>query len=195
MTINTAGAQLSPYLEPLTEMQRIFVTCKLKGMTDTAAGTAAGVANPTKNSSRMMKSAAVQEAIKAGVDIAAREIMFSRKEAHDMLMDAHRNAANTTEQVLAIREMIKLHGIAAPEVKQIEHKHAGRIEHAPVAELSDADLFKLAKLPTDQLPDIIDGEYELVEASTDSSGAGSGPETGTRRAEAAEEEAQSADSD
>jgi len=160
------GKELAPYLEQLTEMQLIFVQCKLKGMTDVASATAAGLSNPQKAGYRFMKSKAVQEAVKVGREALARGVMFDRRKAHEMLMDAHRNAENATEQVVAIREMIKLHGIAAPEVKEIHQTVKGEVVHKEVKELTDEELLRLAKLPTAQLPSIIEGEYqELPDAN------------------------------
>jgi hypothetical protein len=104
------------------------------------------------------------EAMKAGIEALATEVMFTRKKAHDLLMDAHRNAANTTEQVMAIKEMIRLHGVAAPEVKEIHTHGKVSIEHREVKELTDEQLLRLAQLPTAELPHIIDGEYEVVDA-------------------------------
>jgi hypothetical protein len=163
MTTRQAAKQLTAYLEPLTETQRIWVTCKLKGMTDVAAATAAGIANPKTNGGQFRKSAACMEALKAGVEILANDVMFTRKQAHEMYMDAHRNAANSLEQVAAINAMVKLHGIAAPEVKEIHQHVSGSVEHREVRELTDEQLLQLAKLPDSQMPQIIDGEYDIVE--------------------------------
>lgn len=147
-------------------MQRIFVMCKLKGMSDVASATAAGLANPDRNAHNMKKSKSVQEAIRKGIEALANEVMFTRHKAHDLLMDAHRNAATSTEQVLAIRELIKLHGVAAPEVKEIHQKHSGMIDHREVKELTDAELLKLADFSAGEHPSIIEGEYEVIEGDS-----------------------------
>jgi len=84
--------QLIPYIETLTEMQRIFVEGVLRGLTDVAAATAAGVTNPRANAHKLRKHPAVAEAIKKGKEMFARDVFFDRKKAHDMLVDAHSNA-------------------------------------------------------------------------------------------------------
>lgn len=159
MSTGSSAKLLAPYLEPLTEQQRIFVECSLKGMSDIAAATAAGVSVPKKNAYRVKQSKAVQEALKKGIELLATDVMFTRKKAHDMLLDAHSNAQTTTEQVLAINAMIKLHGIAAPEVKEIHQTVHGSIEHHEVKELTDEQLLRIAQLPDNELPAIIEGEY------------------------------------
>src|SRR5690606_3836742 len=151
----------------------LYVKARLEGLSKSAAAAAAG-ANP-KNSKQFEESAAVQEALRKGMEAFSAEVMFSRRKAHDMLMEAHANASNTIEQVAAIKELIKLHGVAAPEVKELRHHHSleggGPRE---VRNLSDDELLRLAQLPTEQLPHIIDGEFEEVD-------------TGVRRAREAEE--------
>lgn len=157
-----AVKELADYLEPLTPMQRLYVKARLEGLSKSAAAAAAG-ANP-KNTKQFDHSVAVQEALRKGMEAFSAEVLFSRKKAHEMLMEAHANAANTIEQVAAIKELVRLHGVAAPEVKELRHKHAledGRPKE--VRNLSDEDLLKLAQLPTEQLPHIIDGEYEEVD--------------------------------
>ena len=148
---------LAAYIEPLTDQQRIYVTFRLKGMSRVASAAAAG--GDGTNSVRYEKSHAVQEAIRAGREALAHEIMFDRRKAHEMLEDAHRNAANATEQILAIREMIKLHGVAAPEVKELRHSVTGG-DKQEVKRLSDADLFRMARLTDAELPRVLEGEFE-----------------------------------
>jgi hypothetical protein len=80
-------------------------------------------------------------------------------------MDAHRNSATATEQVFAIKELIRLHGVAAPEVKELRHQVTGSVKHEEVKRLSDTELLKLAQLPSAELPNVIEGEYDLVERS------------------------------
>lgn len=163
-----AAKHLAKYLEPLTEKQRIYATCRLKGMSRIASATAAGCTNnPNSSAKAFDKSVAVQEVLTKGRELLANEIMFDRRKAHEMLMEAHANAETATEQVVAIREMIKLHGVAAPEVKEIRQQISGTVTHEEVTRLSDADLLRLAKLDDDQVPDVLEGEYELVEDQRD----------------------------
>jgi phage terminase small subunit len=156
------GKALVPFLEELTEKESLYVQAKLRGMTNVAACTAAGVANPAVNQSNYAKNPKIKAALRRGKELLASEVMFDRKKAHNLLMDAHANAATTTEQVLAVRELIKLHGVAAPEVKEIHQKIEGTVEHKEVQALTDEQLLALARLPDDRLPSIVEGEYERI---------------------------------
>jgi nitrogen regulatory protein PII-like uncharacterized protein len=133
-------------------------------MSKIASAAASGITNP-KNYQQFEKSPAVQEALSKLRELAANDIMFDRKEAHRLLMDAHANAATATEQVLAIREMIKLHGVAAPEVKEIRQSVEGKVTHEVVRDMSDDELMLLAKLDDEEVPQVLEGEYELVDKS------------------------------
>jgi hypothetical protein len=158
-----SGKELAKYLEPLTQIQKIYVECRLKGMSKVASATAAGITAPHKNAGRIEESAAVKEALRVGRELLATEIMFTRKKAHEMLMEAHAHADTATEEILAIREMIKLHGVAAPEVKELRHQVTGKLEHEAVKQLSDADLLRLARLDDDKVPHVLEAEYEIVD--------------------------------
>jgi hypothetical protein len=160
---SAAGKELAKYLEPLTHMQRLYVEARLKGLSKVAAATAAGMSQPRSNYYKFEESAAVKEALRIAREIGATEIMFTRKKAHEMLLEAHANAATATEQIFAIREMIKLHGVAAPEVKELRHQVTGKVEHEAVKRLSTEDLLRLAKLDDAQVPQVLEGEFEIVD--------------------------------
>ena len=85
----------------------------------------------------MEKRPHVMEAIVAATQIFAEEVGFTRREAHDMLMQAFRNADTSMEQITAVRELIKLHGIAAPVKVEHEHTHTHelQLENMPLKEL------------------------------------------------------------
>jgi hypothetical protein len=85
----------------------------------------------------------------------AQEVGFTRKDAHDMLYSAYLGAATATEQVMAVRAMIDLHGLAVPKKLEVEHKHQHtmQLEH-----METAELMKLAKMEGLTL----EGEFEVV---------------------------------
>lgn len=122
-------------------------------MSITAAAAAAGT--DKKNGSRLEKDPAVQQAMVAAMNELAEEVQFSRKEAHDMLYSAYLNAATATEQVMAVRAMIELHGIAAP--KKVEHEHKHTVNHN-IEQLETHELMKLA----DMSDLTLDAEYEVI---------------------------------
>ena len=134
---------LSDIFAPLTSQERIFVGSVLKGSTKIAAATAAGYLTPKNAAYTVPNNRNVKAALIAGREAFAKEVDFSRRKAHEMLMDAHRNAADTNEQVMAIRELIKLHGVAAAEKKEILHKHAGEVT---LNTMTDAELAKIADM-------------------------------------------------
>ena len=156
--MKTPAEQLAEVLEPLTHMQRLYVQARLDGKSKTASALAAG----SKNPQNFEDSDNVQNALRAARTIAADAVLFSRKEAHDMLLAAYHNAATAMEQVAAVKELVRMHGIAAPEVKELRHKHSGLIEHKheAIEHMTDKELLELANL--DQAP-FIEAEYEVVQ--------------------------------
>lgn len=142
-------------LKGLTPKQRIYVESRLAGMTQVASATAAGYASPKQHANDLEKNENVQKALMAAMSDLAEEIGFTRKEAHDMLMSAYTNAATASEQIQAVKEMINLHGLAAP--KQVEHKH----EHQGTVSLERMDTHELLKLA--EMEDLtLEGEFEEV---------------------------------
>lgn len=87
----------------------------------------------------------------------AEEVDFSRKEAHQMYMDAYQNADTAMEQIAAVNAMVKLHGLEKPKQLEIkhEHTHSGQIEH-----LSTEELMRLSGMSKTLT---LDGEFEEVE--------------------------------
>jgi hypothetical protein len=119
-------------------------------MSKAASAAAAGGRVPQYEESENVRAALVERMKKV-----ADEVDFSRKEAHQMYMDAHQNAETATEQIAAVNAMVKLHGLEKPKV--VEHKHANvrpdQLEH-----MSTEQLMKLADM-TDL---VLDAEYEDI---------------------------------
>ncbi len=150
-------------------MQTLYVQARLEGMTQVAAATAAGAANPKRNASQFEKSENVRAALRQSREIFAQKLQFDRKKAHEMYMDAYRAADTATEQKLVVDSLVKLHGIAAPEVKKLEHTHTGTITHKKqLQHLPDSKLLEMANLSPGEDPNIIEGEFvELPDAKSD----------------------------
>lgn len=142
--------QRSSYLK-LTAKQRIFVDCRLDGMSQVAAAAAAGVSKAHK----MEHNENVQTAMVERMSALAEEVDFSRREAHDMYMQAYTNADTATEQIAAVTAMVKLHGLERPKILKIEHDHIhmGSIELMPTDEL-----LRLAGMEDI----VLDGEFEDI---------------------------------
>ena len=142
----------SSYLS-LTARQRVYVDSRLQGLSKKASAAAAG-------STRYESYEGVDKVREALVDMIAKgaeEVGFTRKEAHQMYMEAYQNAETATEQIAAVNAMVKLHGLEAPKKVEVEHQHThtGQIEHMPTEEL-----MKLANM-RDTLT--LEGEFEQVE--------------------------------
>lgn len=157
MTTKAASA-----LNELAPKFQIYVKSRLDGMTQIASAQAAGSLHPRQHGTIWEKRPDVQRAMLEVAEGIAEEIGFSRKEAHDMLIDAYRNAETATEQVAAVRELINLHGLAKPKVVEHkhDHQHTAVLEHMP-----NDELLKLA----DMTDIVLDAEYEVL-------GDGDGPE-------------------
>lgn len=151
-------SQLAEYLN-LTRIQRIYVDSRLAGMSQIAAATASGAANPRTESHRLEKNENVQKALIARMSETADSVDFGRKDAHDMYMDAYNNADTATEQIAAVNAMVKLHGLEAPKeiVVKVTHSHSGKIEH-----MATDELMKLAGMEKTLT---LEGEFEEVEAA------------------------------
>lgn len=154
-----AGKQIADVLGKLTHMQRLYVKARSEGASKVAAATAAGMSNPSSNANKFEESEAVRDALRAINEITADAIAFSRKDAHEMYLQAYYTAATAAEMVMAINGIVKLHGLAAPEVKELRHKHQGRIEHAQISNMSDGELAKIAQLKDSPF---IDAEFEVL---------------------------------
>lgn len=148
-------SRLSSKLAECTAKERIYVKSRAEGMTQIASAGAAGFANPKKHAYEVEKRPHVQAALVAAMEDLADAVNFSRREAHDMLMQAYMNADTATEQINAVKAMIDLHGLAVPKKIEHEHTHKGNVslEHMPTDEL-----MKLAGM--DDLT--LEGEFEVL---------------------------------
>lgn len=146
----------SSYLK-LTRKEQMYVDARLSGLGKVASAAAAGYASPNNESARLEVKEHIQAALVAMMEKTAEEVGFTRKDAHDMYMDAYQNAETATEQIAAVNAMVKLHGLEAPKQVEVKHDHQvqGEIRYLPTEEL-----MKLADMEQDL---VLDGEYEEVE--------------------------------
>lgn len=153
MSQNLASSLLS-----LTPKERIFVESRLAGLTQIASASAAGYAVPRVKGSELEKRPKIQAALLQAMQETAAEVGFTRKEAHEMLMQAYQNAATAAEQIQAVKEMIGLHGLAAPKQLEVKHNHdvSGTIS---LERMETGELMKLANLGDLTL----DGEFTEVQ--------------------------------
>lgn len=147
--------RVSSILAELDPRERIFVKCRMEGMTIIASAQAAGYSDPKSQGYRVEHRERVQKAILEASAIMAEEIGFTRRDAHDMLLQAYQNADTASEQIQAVRELVNLHGLAKPKVVEHEHKHEHNLQ---LEHLSTEKLMELADMEDLTL----EGEYEVI---------------------------------
>ncbi len=138
----------------LTTKERIYVDSRLSGMNQIASAAAAGSATPRTAGNAFENKARVQAEMLRRMQKTSDEVDFGRKEAHDMLMQAYATADTAMEQIAAVRELVKLHGLAEP--LKVEHKHS----HGGVVQLERMETRELMKLTGMDLT--LEGEFEVV---------------------------------
>ena len=143
--------------KPLTTRERVYIDGRLSGLSQVASAAAAGVAHPRQDASAFDKRPQVQKEMVRRMAKVADEVDFSRKEAHDMLMAAYINADTATEQIAAVREMIKLHGIAEPTQVEYKHTHGGNV-NMQLERMEMDELMKVAGMEHLTL----EGEFEVI---------------------------------
>jgi len=146
---------LASCFQDLDPKERIYCENRLSGLSKVASARAGGWKNPAKMAYEIEKRPHVMNAIVAATQIYAEEVGYTRREAHDMLMQAFRNADTAMEQIAAVRELIKLHGVQAPIVVEHEHTHKGAVQ------LENMPLEQLMKLAGQQGL-TLEGEFERV---------------------------------
>ena len=152
MTTNPASL---PH-KTLNPKERIFVDSRLAGLSMTASASAAGWANPGKKGTDVNKRPHIQAALMKAMDETSKEVGFSRREAHEMLMQAYMNAATAAEQIQAVKEMISLHGIAEAKKIEVKHAHTGTVS---LERMETQELLKLA-----DMEDLaMEGEFEVID--------------------------------
>lgn len=97
-------------------------------------------------------------------------IAVTRESITKLFFEAHRKSGSSTEEVAALREIAKMHGLYEPQKIQTISVNINSERHIEAA--TDADLLKLAGLgDTHFNPDsTIDGVFEEVEASNGKEG-------------------------
>ena len=147
---------LTSSLVKLNPKERIYVESRLAGLSQVASASAAGYAHPRTRGNELEKKPNIQAAIVNAMSQIAEEIGFSRKEAHDMLMNAYMNAATAAEQIMAVKEMISLHGLAVPKKIEVKHEHGGKVS---LERMETQELMKLAGMEDI----VLEGEFEVLD--------------------------------
>lgn len=163
----------------LTEQQRIFVDAVIKGKSPVVAARMAGYSRPESQGYEVVKSPKVAEAIKylhkkheAVSDMTRKKVMDGMLEAIDMA----RMMADPGVMVTGWREIGRMCGYYAPEVKKIDINISAKRVIDKLETLSDEDLLQLvdesSKIIEVEATEILDDLQKASDEETeDSSGA------------------------
>lgn len=150
---HTAGILGLSRLDP---QEARFVTCIMQDLPLVAAGREAGI--PRNRLQEVLARPHVAQTITYLRDQYATEtIVVTRDRLNAMLFEAHGKAANTTEEVMAIRELGKMNGLYAPE--KVERTDRRYVTFEQINSMSTDELLQLAE--EDSLePQTYEGELD-----------------------------------
>lgn len=129
----------------LTAQQETYVLRRAVGMNPVAAARMAGYRDPQKAVEEMANNPAVEDAIiymretQRQTAIAAGAITFTKDDATALYLQAHAKSENATEEIRAVDSLVKLHGLASPEKREVVVTSKEQL-----AAMSDAELAALA---------------------------------------------------
>jgi phage terminase small subunit len=147
-------------LQPLSNQEERFVMLLFRGMQPPAAAKAAGYIDENAHN-RLLAKKHVKDAVAKLRERNFYDTKVTREKLTEMLFEAHSHAGNATEEILAIRELGKMHGLYAETKKSIKVDMTQEIRHVRQFEqMSDAQLARIAG------GDFI-AEGEFTEASDD----------------------------
>lgn len=139
----------------LTPMQDKLVDGLLRGKDEERAVAEAGYARPHANHGHIVKSVAVQQALKEARDELSSAAQISRADVLDGFMEAinlARLAADPQAMIKGWTEVGKMLGYYAPEVKKVEITDNQKRLQSKFEAMSDEELLR-----------VIEGEAERVE--------------------------------
>lgn len=147
----------------LTESQEAFVEGVLDGKSRGQAALDAGYSSPTA-SSTIAKSEAVQKALSERREELSSATQITRVGVLNGILDAIEMArlmADPTAMLTGYRDISKMMGYNAPEVKKVEISDTSDRLHRRMQALSDEDLLKIINGEADM--DVIEGEARRVD--------------------------------
>ena len=145
-------------LPRLTSQEEHYVIYRLRGLSPAQAATAAGYSHAVSGYA-LEKKDKIQRALSHFRERQASEIKVTRDMLTRMLFEAHSHSANATEEIAAIRELGKMHGIYeqsdAPSVN-VNINNIAKLER-----MSDKELLRLSELEIEDVsPDVHALTYE-----------------------------------
>ena len=130
----------------LTDMQAAFVDATLLGKNAEKAAAIAGYARPDASVGRIVKSEAVQAALREARDELSSAAQISRADVLDGFMEAinlARLSADPQAMIKGWTEVGKMLGYYAPEVKKLEITDNQKRLQSKFEAMSDEDLLKV----------------------------------------------------
>ncbi len=129
----------------LTPIQTAYVKWRLRGLNVPQAATAAGLASPHDNGHRLEEAVGVQLELKKNRERLEKRIGVTKETVAAGLMEAFemaRTMADPTAMVASMRELGKLLGHYAPEVKRLEKSLDKNEILKALEQMDDAELLR-----------------------------------------------------
>lgn len=124
--LSTISAQYAEFgIGRLTAQEEIYVQRRAQGLNPTAAARSANYENPVRAVALLSQREDVNTAIayaremQRQVAIGAGSIDFTKDDATLMYLEAHATSETTADKIRATDSLVKLHGLATPERKEV----------------------------------------------------------------------------
>jgi phage terminase small subunit len=157
---------LTSPLQMLTDQQKMFIDAVMKGASPVMAARMAGYAQPESQAHSVLKSPKMQEAIRylhkkneKVADVTRKKVMDGFLEAIDMA----KLQADATAMISGWREIGRMCGYYAPEVKKVDINITSKRIIDKLETMSDEDLLRMVE----ESQSIIEGE--VIEVLSDES--------------------------
>lgn len=141
-------------LAALTAPQKLYVQARSLGSPPVVAARIAGFRKPDVTAAELEADQRIRYALQMSARVKARERQITREVVLDWMVDAMRNAATSTEQLAAAREIGKMLGFYEPAKVQINATIEVRKQELMAK--SDEELLALAG-------DTLDGQFRLLD--------------------------------
>lgn len=128
----------------LTIQEENYIQRRAQGLEPLAAARAAQFPNAHKAVARMAEREDINLAISYAREMMRQQainngaIEFTKDDATQLYLEAHATSINSMEKIRAIDSLVKLHGLAAPERREIEIT-----QRSQMSELNDDDLLRM----------------------------------------------------
>jgi len=153
-------------LPRLTRQQEQFVRFYLLGYSSQEAASNAGL--DKYRGAQLLKSPVIQRTLTHFRNMEFEAVAVTRESITKLFFEAHRKSGTSTEEVAALREIAKMHGLYEPQKIQTISVNINSERHIEAA--TDADLLKLAGLGDTHFDPgaTVDGEFTEVGVAGDS---------------------------